>query len=160
MSDMDKKTQDGHRWGGGWSYKKKKGKVPVDVRRSQRSFICFCPGNSLGLSFLCDPGCFNPTVVCMKFLGALPGENIYSLCLISTVNHCVPWNSLPGPLWCLCIASWLLMDSARSFHLHPVRPLAATLVNSVTTGGTLRILTSKMRGRQKLFFQVLSNCKT
>lgn len=88
MSDKDKKTQDVHTEG--WSYKKKKGKLPVDVRKSQRGFICFCPGSSQGLSFLCDPGRFNPTVVCIKFLGALPGENIHSLSLICTLNYLVP----------------------------------------------------------------------
>lgn len=74
MSDKDKKTQDGNMEG--WSSKKRKGKLPGDMRKSQRSFICLCAGSSLGLSFLHDSGCFNSTAVCMIFLGAQPGTNI------------------------------------------------------------------------------------
>lgn len=53
-------TQDGYVEG--WSSNKRKGKLPVDTRKSQRSFICLCPGNSQRLSFLCELGSLNPTV--------------------------------------------------------------------------------------------------
>lgn len=71
VSDKDKMTQDGYVEG--WSSKKRKGKLPVDMRKSQRSFICLCPGNGQGLSFLCELGSLNPTVVGMKCLGAQSG---------------------------------------------------------------------------------------
>lgn len=72
VSDKDRKIQDGHVEG--WSSQKGKGKLPGDVKKFQRDFICLCPGAGLGLGLLCDPGCFNPIVVCMKFWGAQPEE--------------------------------------------------------------------------------------
>lgn len=88
VSDKDRKTQDGHVEG--WSSQKRKSKLSGDVKKFQRNFICFCPGAGLGLGLLCDPGCFNPTGVCMKFRGAQPEENTDTLSLLCTIQLACP----------------------------------------------------------------------